>query len=89
MYKGVNGNALLAQRAGSLPHAAIASSCAQGLRVVVPRSYFGATWTTACLTCACCARFVTHTYQRSAGKPERNNDVKLSRGGIREVEFTK
>ncbi|HEY1103934.1 MAG TPA: glutamine-synthetase adenylyltransferase, partial [Burkholderiaceae bacterium] len=26
--------------------------------------------------------------QRSAGRPERANDVKLSRGGIREIEFT-
>ena len=26
--------------------------------------------------------------RRSAGKPERANDVKLSRGGIREIEFT-
>lgn len=29
-----------------------------------------------------------HAAQRSAGHPERNNDVKLSRGGIREIEFT-
>ncbi len=29
-----------------------------------------------------------HAMQRSAGRPERNNDVKLSRGGIREIEFT-
>ncbi|MFZ1606231.1 MAG: bifunctional [glutamate--ammonia ligase]-adenylyl-L-tyrosine phosphorylase/[glutamate--ammonia-ligase] adenylyltransferase [Rhodoferax sp.] len=29
-----------------------------------------------------------HATKRSAGKPERNNDVKLSRGGIREIEFT-
>ncbi|MDE2413221.1 MAG: bifunctional [glutamate--ammonia ligase]-adenylyl-L-tyrosine phosphorylase/[glutamate--ammonia-ligase] adenylyltransferase [Comamonadaceae bacterium] len=29
-----------------------------------------------------------HAVQRSAGRPERANDVKLSRGGIREVEFT-
>ena len=29
-----------------------------------------------------------HATQRSAGRPERNNDVKLSRGGIREIEFT-
>jgi glutamate-ammonia-ligase adenylyltransferase len=26
--------------------------------------------------------------KRSAGHPERANDVKLSRGGIREIEFT-
>jgi glutamate-ammonia-ligase adenylyltransferase len=28
-----------------------------------------------------------HATRRSAGRPERNNDVKLSRGGIREIEF--
>ncbi len=28
-----------------------------------------------------------HAQQRSAGHPERANDVKLSRGGIREIEF--
>ena len=29
-----------------------------------------------------------HSLARSAGRPERANDVKLSRGGIREIEFT-
>ena len=29
-----------------------------------------------------------HASRRSAGHPERANDVKLSRGGIREIEFT-
>ena len=29
-----------------------------------------------------------HAARRSAGRPERSNDVKLSRGGIREIEFT-
>lgn len=29
-----------------------------------------------------------HAMRRSAGHPERTNDVKLSRGGIREIEFT-
>ncbi len=29
-----------------------------------------------------------HAARRSAGRPERANDVKLSRGGIREIEFT-
>ena len=28
-----------------------------------------------------------HAARRSAGRPERSNDVKLSRGGIREIEF--
>lgn len=29
-----------------------------------------------------------HANRRSAGRPERANDIKLSRGGIREIEFT-
>ncbi|MDR0478703.1 MAG: bifunctional [glutamate--ammonia ligase]-adenylyl-L-tyrosine phosphorylase/[glutamate--ammonia-ligase] adenylyltransferase [Burkholderiaceae bacterium] len=29
-----------------------------------------------------------HAMRQSAGRPERANDVKLSRGGIREIEFT-
>jgi glutamate-ammonia-ligase adenylyltransferase len=29
-----------------------------------------------------------HSMKQSAGRPERANDVKLSRGGIREIEFT-
>jgi glutamate-ammonia-ligase adenylyltransferase len=29
-----------------------------------------------------------HAVSRSAGRPERANDVKLARGGIREIEFT-
>jgi glutamate-ammonia-ligase adenylyltransferase len=29
-----------------------------------------------------------HAQRQHAGRPERNNDVKLSRGGIREIEFT-
>ena len=29
-----------------------------------------------------------HATKRAAGRPERANDVKLSRGGIREIEFT-
>ena len=30
----------------------------------------------------------SHSAKRSAGRPERANDVKLARGGIREIEFT-
>lgn len=33
-------------------------------------------------------RIRDHASQRSAGHPERANDVKLARGGIREIEFT-
>lgn len=29
-----------------------------------------------------------HSATRHAGRPERANDIKLSRGGIREIEFT-
>ena len=49
-----------------------------------------ATSITACSTrCACCTgRFASTRRKRSAGRPERANDVKLSRGGIREIEFT-
>jgi glutamate-ammonia-ligase adenylyltransferase len=48
------------------------------------------TWTTACSSrCArCTARSASTPAKRSAGRPERANDVKLSRGGIREIEFT-
>ncbi len=34
------------------------------------------------------AQIRDHATKRSAGRPERANDVKLSRGGIREIEFT-
>ncbi len=33
------------------------------------------------------AQIRSHAAKRSAGRPERANDVKLSRGGIREIEF--
>ena len=34
------------------------------------------------------AQIRTHAQRQSAGRPERANDVKLGRGGIREIEFT-
>jgi [glutamine synthetase] adenylyltransferase / [glutamine synthetase]-adenylyl-L-tyrosine phosphorylase len=34
------------------------------------------------------AQIRDHAAKRAAGRPERSNDVKLSRGGIREIEFT-
>jgi glutamate-ammonia-ligase adenylyltransferase len=55
------------------------------------RLCFGATSTTTSLTrCVCCTSQIReHAAQAAApGRPERANDVKLSRGGIREVEFT-
>lgn len=72
------------------PRAAIASSCAQSLRAVVApfvfRRYldynvFGALRDLH-------RQIREHAAKRSAGHPERGNDVKLSRGGIREIEFT-
>lgn len=33
------------------------------------------------------AKIREHAQRRAAGRPERSNDVKLSRGGIREIEF--
>jgi [glutamine synthetase] adenylyltransferase / [glutamine synthetase]-adenylyl-L-tyrosine phosphorylase len=33
------------------------------------------------------AKIRSEAQRRAAGRPERNNDVKLSRGGIREIEF--
>ena len=48
-----------------------------------------ATSTTACSrACASCtAKIRDEAQRRAAGRPERANDVKLSRGGIREIEF--
>ena len=41
------------------------------------------------MRCACCTRQIRdHASKRAAGRPERANDIKLSRGGIREIEFT-
>ncbi len=72
------------------PTQAIASSCAQGLRVVVPpfvfRRYLDYSVFDALRVLH--RQIRDHATKRSAGKPERNNDVKLSRGGIREIEFT-
>jgi glutamate-ammonia-ligase adenylyltransferase len=53
-------------------------------------SCFAATWTTTCSSpCArCTGRSATTRPSAARGRPERANDVKLSRGGIREIEFT-
>ena len=72
------------------PGAAIHSACAAGLRsVVVPfvfRRYldYGVFDALRVLH----RQIREHAAKRSAGHPERSNDVKLSRGGIREIEFT-
>jgi len=72
------------------PAQAIGSACAQSLRsVVVPfvfRRYLDYNVFDALRVLH--RQIRDHATKRSAGKPERNNDVKLSRGGIREIEFT-
>ncbi|MBC7918042.1 MAG: bifunctional [glutamate--ammonia ligase]-adenylyl-L-tyrosine phosphorylase/[glutamate--ammonia-ligase] adenylyltransferase [Rhodoferax sp.] len=72
------------------PFDAVASRCAQGLRgVVVPfvfRRYLDYSVFDALRVLH--AQIRDHAAKRSAGRPERANDVKLSRGGIREIEFT-
>ncbi|MBI2747888.1 MAG: bifunctional [glutamate--ammonia ligase]-adenylyl-L-tyrosine phosphorylase/[glutamate--ammonia-ligase] adenylyltransferase [Burkholderiales bacterium] len=72
------------------PAQAIGSTCAQSLRsVVVPfvfRRYLDYNVFDALRILH--RQIRDHATKRSAGKPERNNDVKLSRGGIREIEFT-
>ena len=72
------------------PHSAITSSCAAGLRAtVVPfvfRRYLDYNVFDALRVLH--RQIREHASKRSAGHPERSNDVKLSRGGIREIEFT-
>ena len=72
------------------PRAAIAGGSAQALRgVVLPfvfRKYLDYNVFESLRTLHDQIR--SHASKRSAGRPERANDVKLSRGGIREIEFT-
>jgi [glutamine synthetase] adenylyltransferase / [glutamine synthetase]-adenylyl-L-tyrosine phosphorylase len=72
------------------PAQAITSPCAQSLRnVVVPfvfRRYLDYSVYDSLRILH--RQIREHAARRSAGHPERNNDVKLSRGGIREIEFT-
>jgi glutamate-ammonia-ligase adenylyltransferase len=72
------------------PRAAIADGSAQALRAVtmpfVFRRYLDYGVFTALR--ALHGQIREHAGKRSAGRPERANDVKLSRGGIREIEFT-
>ena len=72
------------------PAHAIGSACAQSLRsVVVPfvfRRYLDYNVFDSLRVLH--RQIRDHATKRSAGKPERANDVKLSRGGIREIEFT-
>jgi glutamate-ammonia-ligase adenylyltransferase len=72
------------------PTQAIGSSCAQSLRsAVLPfvfRRYLDYSVFDSLRVLH--RQIRDHATKRSAGKPERANDVKLSRGGIREIEFT-
>ena len=72
------------------PAQAVGSSCAQSLRgMVVPfvfRRYLDYNVFDSLRVLH--RQIREHASKRSAGRPERNNDVKLSRGGIREIEFT-
>ncbi|OYQ38791.1 bifunctional glutamine synthetase adenylyltransferase/deadenyltransferase [Rhodoferax sp. TH121] len=72
------------------PAQAIGSGCAQQLRsVVVPfvfRRYLD--YNVFDSLRGLHRQIRDHAAKRSAGRPERSNDVKLSRGGIREIEFT-
>jgi len=72
------------------PSQSIGSACAQGLRSVVSpfvfRRYLDYNVFDALRILH--RQIRDHATKRSAGKPERSNDVKLSRGGIREIEFT-
>ena len=72
------------------PRAAIAGGSAEGLRgVVLPfvfRKYLDYNVFESLRTLH--RQIREHASKRSAGRPERANDVKLSRGGIREIEFT-
>ena len=72
------------------PRAAITGGSAQALRgVVLPfvfRRYLDYSVFESLRTLH--QQIRDHASKRSAGRPERANDVKLSRGGIREIEFT-
>ncbi|MEZ0307265.1 MAG: bifunctional [glutamate--ammonia ligase]-adenylyl-L-tyrosine phosphorylase/[glutamate--ammonia-ligase] adenylyltransferase [Ramlibacter sp.] len=72
------------------PRASIESGTAQGLRTtVLPfvfRRYLDYSVFDALRVLH--KQIREHAAKRSAGRPERANDVKLSRGGIREIEFT-
>ncbi|OYU43637.1 MAG: bifunctional glutamine synthetase adenylyltransferase/deadenyltransferase [Burkholderiales bacterium PBB4] len=72
------------------PTQAVRSTCAQSLRsIVVPfvfRRYLDYNVFDALRILH--RQIRDHAAKRSAGRPERSNDVKLSRGGIREIEFT-
>ncbi len=71
------------------PQAAIGSACARALRALVTpfvfRRYLDYSVFDALRVLH--RQIREHAAQRSAANPQRANDVKLSRGGIREVEF--
>ena len=71
------------------PQAAIGAPCARALRALVTpfvfRRYLDYSVFDALRVLH--RQIREHAAQRSAGNPQRANDVKLSRGGIREIEF--
>lgn len=71
------------------PQSAIGSPCARALRALVTpfvfRRYLDYSVFDALRVLH--RQIREHAAQRSAGNPQRANDVKLSRGGIREIEF--
>ncbi|MDR1969199.1 MAG: bifunctional [glutamate--ammonia ligase]-adenylyl-L-tyrosine phosphorylase/[glutamate--ammonia-ligase] adenylyltransferase [Burkholderiaceae bacterium] len=71
------------------PHAAIAGDAAQALRAVVLPFVFRRYLDYGVFNALRILhdQIRDHASKRSAGRPERANDVKLSRGGIREIEF--
>ncbi len=71
------------------PRSSIQRPCQGAARAGDATLSTGATWTTASSkACAnCTARSATKPSAARPGRPERANDVKLSRGGIREIEF--
>ena len=72
------------------PHSCIASGTAQALRTAVLPFVFRRYLDYSVFDSlrALHKQIREHAARRSAGRPERANDVKLSRGGIREIEFT-
>ena len=72
------------------PHATIDDGSVQALRAVVQRFVFRRylDYNVFEALRVLHDQIRDHANKRSAGRPERANDVKLSRGGIREIEFT-
>ncbi len=89
---GASGSVLPGSKAASsAPRACIANAASQdAARMWCCRLCFASTWTTASLMrCAICTgKFANHAAAAAMASPAAANDVKLSPGGIREIEFT-